>query len=71
MKKAFHIDNALFQEAKATCGATTDTETVCLSLEALVRRAAYERLRAFRGTEPHVRDVPRRRGKATAKRKVT
>lgn len=70
MKKTFHIDEALFQEAKVACGATTDTETVRLGLEALVRRAAYERLRALRGTEPHACDVPRRREKTTSKRKV-
>jgi Arc/MetJ family transcription regulator len=69
MKKTLHIDDALFQEAKAACGATTDTETVRLGLEALVRRAAYERLRALRGTEPQAQDVPRRREKARAKRK--
>lgn len=71
MKKIFHIDEALFQEAKATCGARADTETVRLGLQALVRRTAYERLRAFSGTELHVCDVPRRREKATAKRKMT
>ena len=70
MKKTFHIDDALFQEAKTACGATTDTEIIRLGLEALVRRAAYERLRALRGTEPHAQDVPRRREKPTAKRKV-
>ena len=69
VKNTLHIDDALFQEAKAVCGATTDTETVRLGLEALVRRAAYERLRALRSTEPQAQDVPRRREKATAKRK--
>jgi len=34
---------------------------VRLGLEALVRHAAYERLRALRGAEPRARDVPRRR----------
>jgi Arc/MetJ family transcription regulator len=70
MKKTLHIDDALFREAKAACGATTDTETVRLGLEALVRRAAYERLRALRGTEPQAQDIPRRREKTTAKRKI-
>jgi hypothetical protein len=50
-----------FQEAKTACGAATDTETVRLGLESLVRHAAYQRLRLLRGTEPHARDVPRRR----------
>lgn len=68
MKKAFNIDDSLFREAKVACGATTDDDTVRLGLEAFVRRAAYERLRTFRGTEPHVRDVPRRRERPSAKR---
>ena len=70
MKKTFNIDANLFQEAKAACGAATDTETIRLGLEALVRRAAYERLRALLGTEPHAKDVPRRREKPSVKRKA-
>ena len=61
MKKTFNIDEHLFQQAKSACGASTDTETVRLGLEALVRRASYERLRALRGSEPKALDVPRRR----------
>ena len=61
MKKTLHIDDRLLQEARLACRAETDTETVRLGLEALVRHAAYERLRALRGTEPSAKDVPRRR----------
>jgi len=61
MKKTLHIDETLLLEAKAASGAGTDTETVRLGLEALVRRAAYERLRALRGTELRARDARRRR----------
>ena len=61
MKKTLNIDDKLLMEAKSACGAATDTETVRLGLEALVRHAAYQRLRAFRGTEPDAQDVPRRR----------
>lgn len=61
MKKTLHIDGDLLRQAKAASGATTDTETVRLGLQSLVRHAAYERLRALRGAEPGVRDVPRRR----------
>ena len=50
MKKTFNVDDKLFKEAKGACGATTDTETVRLGLEALVRHAAYERLRALKRT---------------------
>jgi hypothetical protein len=70
MKKTFNVDDQLFKEAKAACGAATDTATLRLGLEALVRHAAYERLRTLRGTEPGARDVPRRREKPPAKRRV-
>jgi hypothetical protein len=61
MKKTLNIDQQLFEQAKAACGATTDTETVRLGLESLVRHAAYQRLRALIGSEPDAQDVPRRR----------
>lgn len=60
MKKTLHIDDQLLREAKVASGARTDTDTVRLGLEALIRRAAYERLRALRGSEPHA-EAPRRR----------
>jgi Arc/MetJ family transcription regulator len=68
MKKTLHIDEDLLERARAASHASTDTETVRLGLEALVRHAAYERLRALRGSEPGARDVPRRR--EAARRKV-
>lgn len=61
MKKTLHIDEHLLKEARLSCQAHTDTETVRLGLEALVRHAAYERLKRLRGTEPEAEDVPRRR----------
>lgn len=61
MKKTLHIDEALLKEARAASGASTDTETVRLGLEALARQGAYERLRALRGSEPRASDAPRRR----------
>ncbi len=70
MKKTFNVDDKLFKEAKVACGATTDTETVRFGLQALVRHAAYERLRALRGAEPHARDVSRRRERPSPKRRV-
>ena len=70
VKKTFNVDDKLLREAKVACGATTDTETIRLGLEALVRHAAYQRLRAFRGTEPDAQDVPRRRERPLAKRRV-
>ena len=70
MKKTFNVDDKLIKEAKVACGATTDTETLRLGLQALIRHAAYERLRALRGAEPHARNVPRRRERLPAKRRV-
>ena len=70
MKKTLHIDEALLAQARAASRAATDTETVRLGLEALLRRAAYERLRVLRGSEPTAKDVPRRREKSTRKRRA-
>jgi Arc/MetJ family transcription regulator len=70
MKKTLHIDEALLKEAKVASGATTDTDTVRLGLEALVRHAAYERLRALRGSEPKAKGVPRRREPPRARRRA-
>ena len=70
VKKTFNIDDNLFKEAKSACGATTDTETIRLGLEALVRHAAYERLRALRGAEPHASDVSRRRERPSTERRA-
>jgi Arc/MetJ family transcription regulator len=66
MKKTLHIDERLLQNAKSACGAKTDTDTVRLGLEALVRHGAYERLRALRGSEPQAREPRRRRERAAA-----
>ncbi len=66
-KKTLNIDTVLFEQAKAACGATTDTETVRLGLESLVRHAAYQRLKALIGSEPNAQDVPRRREEPPAK----
>ena len=64
------MDDELLEQAKVACGAATDTETVRLGLEALVRRAAYQRLRSLRGSDPRAQDVPRRREKTVSKRKT-
>src|SRR3954471_7826423 len=69
MKKTFNIDARLLTEAKEACGARTDTDTIRLGLEALVRHAAYQRLAALGGSEPFARDVPRRREAASRSRK--
>jgi putative antitoxin of VapBC-like toxin-antitoxin system len=70
MKKTLHIDEKLLRAAKQASGAATDTETVRLGLESLLRHAAYQRLRALRGSEPDAVDVSRRREKASTKRRA-
>lgn len=66
MKKTLNFDDELFSRAKEACGAATDTETVRLGLEALVRRAAYQRLSALRGSEPDAQEIPRSRENLSA-----
>jgi hypothetical protein len=66
MKKTLHIDERLLRDARSASGARSDTDTVRLGLEALVRHAAYQRLRALRGSEPRARDVRRRREQASS-----
>ena len=70
MKKTLHIDEDLLVQAKAASGAKTDTDAVRLGLEALLRHAAYERLRVLRGSDPTAKDVPRRRPKPIRRRRV-
>jgi len=55
--ESIHIDDKLLRDARAVSGAATDTEAVRLGLEALLRHAAYERLRALRGSEPTAKEV--------------
>lgn len=68
MKKTLHIDEGLLRDAREASGAASDTETVRLGLQALVRQAAHERLRALRGAEPRAADVRRRRESIAAGR---
>jgi hypothetical protein len=61
MKKTLHIDERLLKEARAVAQAGSDTETVQRGLEALLRDAAYQRLRALRGSEPGAKEPNRRK----------
>lgn len=66
MKKTLHIDESLLRDARSASAARTDTEAVRLGLEALVRRGAYERLTALRGSEPKAHGTPQRRERASS-----
>lgn len=67
MKKTFNIDEQLLKEARAASGAATDTEAIRQGLRWLIRHAAYQRIKRFRGTESEVREVPRRREKPASR----
>ena len=71
MKKTFNLDEELIERAKTACGAATETETIRLGLQALIRHEAYQSMRALLGSEKDAMDVPRRREKAAAKRKAS
>ncbi|MGH9414238.1 MAG: type II toxin-antitoxin system VapB family antitoxin [Terriglobales bacterium] len=68
MKKTLNIDAKLLAEARASCGARTDTATIHEGLLALVRRAAFERMLQYAGSEPNAQNVPRRREAPRARR---
>ncbi|HUX66158.1 MAG TPA: type II toxin-antitoxin system VapB family antitoxin [Terriglobales bacterium] len=68
MKKTLNIEAGLLAEARAVCGASTDTETIHRGLQELVRRAAVQRLRMLTGSEPDAQDTPRRREEPPARR---
>jgi Bacterial antitoxin of type II TA system, VapB len=70
MKKTLNIDAKLLKEAKEACGATTYADTVRLGLERLIHHEASQALKAFRGSEPDAQDVPRRRERPAAKRRI-
>jgi hypothetical protein len=61
MKKTLNIDDQLLKDAREACPGITDTQLLRQGLEALVRHAAYQRARAYLGSEPDAQDVPRRR----------
>jgi len=71
MKKTFNIDEDLIRKAKIACGAATETETIRLGLQALIRHRAYQNTRALLGTEKDALDVPRRREKVVTRRRAS
>jgi hypothetical protein len=65
-KTTIYLDDALLLEALEVTGANT-TDTIRQGLEALIRKAAYQRMRSLLGSEKGrpIHDVPRRREPAT------
>ena len=68
MKKTLDIDEKILLEAKEVSGASTDTQAARLGLQALIRQAAYQRLRKLRGSEQDAAEVPRRRDEAAVRK---
>jgi len=61
MRTSLIIDDALLQHARQLTGIEEKTALVRAGLEALVSREAGKRLVALGGTQPKIKNVPRRR----------
>jgi len=61
MRTTLEIDPKLLEDAIAASGAPNKSTAVRLGLEALVDKAARQRLAALRGRLPDIQAPPRRR----------
>ena len=61
MRTTLNIDDDLLKRAREMTGIDEKTALVRAGLEALIAREAAKRLAALGGTQPKLRDVPRRR----------
>jgi Arc/MetJ family transcription regulator len=61
MRTTLNIDDELLKRAREMTGIDEKTALVRAGLEALIAREAAKRLAALGGTQPKLRDVPRRR----------
>jgi len=66
MRTTLNIDDDLLREARRLSGIAEKTALVHAGLEALVARESARRLAALGGSEPRLRDLPRRRPAETA-----
>ena len=66
MRTTLNIDDDLLREARRLSGIAEKTALVHAGLEALVARESARRLAALGGSEPRLRDLPRRRPAKTA-----
>jgi Arc/MetJ family transcription regulator len=55
------LDEALVAQARAVCGATTNSSAIEQGLKELVRKASLRRLAALGGADPKAKAAPRRR----------
>ncbi len=61
MRTTLALDDDLLAEAQRLTGTTEKTAVVREGLKALIERESARRLARLGGTEPQLRDVPRRR----------
>jgi Arc/MetJ family transcription regulator len=61
MRTSVTIDDSLLERARRISGIDDNTAVVRAGLEALIAREAGRRLAALGGTDPKLRQVPRRR----------
>ncbi len=61
MRTTLNLDEALVEEAREATGIEERTALIHEGLRALIARESARRLARLGGTEPQVRDIPRRR----------
>lgn len=61
MRTTLNIDDQLLAEAERICGVTEKTALVREGLKALIERESARRLARLGGTEPQLKQIPRRR----------
>lgn len=61
MRTTLILDDELLEKAREMTGITEKTALVHAGLKALVEREAARRLAKLGGTQPKLRDIPRRR----------
>jgi Arc/MetJ family transcription regulator len=61
MRTTISLDDELLAAAQEYTGLKEKSAIVRLALEALVQREAARRLAAMGGTDPELKDIPRRR----------
>ncbi|MBN2318096.1 MAG: type II toxin-antitoxin system VapB family antitoxin [Acidobacteria bacterium] len=61
MRTTLNIDDVMLKKASRLTGVKEKTALVRMGLEALIARCSAQRLAALGGTEPDIRNIPRRR----------
>jgi len=61
MRTTMNLDDELIERAREETGIKEKTALVHAGLEALIARAARRRLAKLGGSQPNIKDIPRRR----------